>query len=738
MKKRKTLISAVLCATMVFSAGLSVGCKKEGETGGSSPKEERAVVLENFETDDYVFYVNREETQLSYEGGFIASENAKEYLPDGRALEIDIRKFISESWAGYAEDTGLCAITTFDMHSAPKNNGDWGFEWKYLSQLSVDAYNPNEFPVRISIYNLTRNGYPINFGTATLEAGEAGSVVANVNRYYMQNEFADKISYVLVAVNYDKTVKANGDLYYPEAKIYLDNLTAKVNENPVTAENGAAIIGKTFASENEILNFDDAGDINYIRETGGNYVKDADNEWSTRYWYCGTGSSYYYNSNPRYVYSGNKGSVEWRITPVLQPNMVTVAYDWNTRFSYTDGERLTGLTLEGDYLNYLNFARLQGGNVKIRMDVYNAASYDKDVFFGIHDTRGVATEIKTEFPYMYGNKGMTDNCFRLKAGEWNTVEISDFSHLDLSQGLARLRIMTTLSDVDEEISIYLNNLRFVEGEDERIVADSVNTADALAVRAPKIYTSYNYKVVKTGEEVKMPETTFSEEVTAKYMLDGEEVSAGHTFTPTQTGTKTLKITACNAAGKTSVKTVTYTVTDKAADLYKLYALDDINGLEYHAGKSAMGLNNLRLKYVNTDALQEDVFGNVITPIDGETSYTYITNYKTNGRIVLTNPLYRNIDEKFESLYFWFYNGGEASVTVSFNNYSVTVAPGSGWNKIVIDDFTQITSLGKAANSTSVIDASDMVGSYIKINSSLPYEKYAVSAIYGTPKGGTEV
>ena len=108
-------------------------------------------------------------------------------------------------------------------------------------------------------------------------------------------------------------------------------------------------------------------------------------------------------------------------------------------------------------------------------------------------------------------------------------------------------------------------------------------------------------------------------------------------------------------------------TDKAADLYKLYALDDINGLEYHAGKSAMGLNNLRLKYVNTDALQEDVFGNVITPIDGETSYTYITNYKTNGRIVLTNPLYRNIDETFESLYFWFYNGGEASVTVSFNN-----------------------------------------------------------------------
>lgn len=126
MKKRKTLISAVLCATMVFSAGLSVGCKKEGETGGSSPKEERAVVLENFETDDYVFYVNREETQLSYEGGFIASENAKEYLPDGRALEIDIRKFISESWAGYAEDTGLCAITTFDMHSAPKTTAIGG------------------------------------------------------------------------------------------------------------------------------------------------------------------------------------------------------------------------------------------------------------------------------------------------------------------------------------------------------------------------------------------------------------------------------------------------------------------------------------------------------------------------------------------------------------------------------------------------------------------------------------
>lgn len=81
---------------------------------------------------------------------------------------------------------------------------------------------------------------------------------------------------------------------------------------------------------------------------------------------------------------------------VLQVNMTAANYDWDTRFSYDDSNRLTGLTLEGAYLDCLNFARVKDGNVKIRLDIYNGAPYDKEIFFGIHDMRGVATEVKTE------------------------------------------------------------------------------------------------------------------------------------------------------------------------------------------------------------------------------------------------------------------------------------------------------------------------------------------------------
>lgn len=742
--KRRLFVSLTLCACIACSF-LTAACgrKDNPEPEPETPKAARQVVLEDFETDDYMFYVNKEETQISYEGGFIANKAASEHLTDGRSLEIAIRKYVSESWAGYAEDTGLCAITDFDVFSTPKNNGNWGFEWKYLTELSLDAYNPNEFPVRISIYNLTRNGFPINFGTTTLESGETAKVTANVNRYYMQNEFNDKISHILVAINYDKVVKDNGELYYPEAKVYLDNLVATVNENDVKKKDGSFAIDKKFASDNEILNFDDAGDLSYVRETGGNYVKDADNEWITTYWYCGTGSSYYYNSDPKYVYDGNKGSAEWRVTPVLQVNMTGSNYDWNTRFSFDDSHRLTGLTLEGAYLDYLNFARVKGDNVKIRLDIYNGAPYDKEIFFGIHDTRGVATEVKTEFPFMYGTSAMTDKCYRLKAGEWNTVEIDDFSHLDLAEGLARLRVMTTLADVTEEFSFYLNNLRFVEGDDVRTVAETVN-APEIEIRAPKIYTSENFAVVGTGETRALPEVKFSQDgVTAKYYLDGEEIAADSTVPTDTAGIKTLVIKATNGAGKTSAKTVKYYVTEKETDLNKLYALDNAAGLEFHAGKAAMGLNGLRLTLVDGSDeanLKKDVFGNVIRPIDGENSYVFFTNYTTLGRFVLTNPLFRDIDKKFDSLYFWFYNGGEATVTVSFNNHAVEVKPKTGWQKIEITDFEEITSLGKAANVTAMIDAGDMVGSFIKINTSMPFEKYAISAIYGTPKpveGGIE-
>lgn len=127
--KRRLFVSLTLCACIACSF-LTAACgrKDNPEPEPETPKAARQVVLEDFETDDYMFYVNKEETQISYEGGLIANKAASEHLTDGRSLEIAIRKYVSESWAGYAEDTGLCAITDFDVFSTPKNNGKWGFE----------------------------------------------------------------------------------------------------------------------------------------------------------------------------------------------------------------------------------------------------------------------------------------------------------------------------------------------------------------------------------------------------------------------------------------------------------------------------------------------------------------------------------------------------------------------------------------------------------------------------------
>ena len=280
-------------------------------------------------------------------------------------------------------------------------------------------------------------------------------------------------------------------------------------------------------------------------------------------------------------------------------------------------------------------------------------------------------------------------------------------------------------------------------------------ADTLA---PDILPAYEYKIVKTGTEVVLPEVKFSETVTAVYTLDGTEVSAGHTFTPTEAGRSVLKIKATDAAGNTATESVVYNITDNDNDLDIVYAFDRADGLAAHAGVAGQGINHMSMKL---RSLQEgEVTASGIPAIkDGETvvsrSFTECQfSSATNARLVLTNPLYTRWDEQFSQLYFYFYNAGKKGVEIRFNNYLTTVGVGGGWTKVVIapktvqgdnpataeteesyivTDYTLISSNGQSTALEGMIDLEDCVGSFFRFDTYLPYQHFAISSVYGVRK-----
>lgn len=755
-------LAAVCLASMTACGDGNGNAKKENIVTSNG---EKTYVLADYETFDDMYDTYDATTWMTFEGSYNRTTNSDEVISGNGSLKLHIEKFITSNWNAYEEDTGLMAGFSYNVFSTVKNGGNWGFDFKNLSKIAIDVYNPNDFDVRLSMFTLSNLDYPRNYGTATVAAGQTRTVYANVNRYFMQNEVTDRVSYIMFTVNYDKVLKENGELYYPVADLYFDNITATVDNAKLTSEDGETFIDKKLSSSTEILNFEDAGDIRYVLETGGNYVKELDNQWVTKSNHVGTGSAYYYNTDSAFTKGDRQGSLEWRVTPVLQKKYTGIAYGYNVKQNYTYNDLLTGITVVSDYLNYYNFADLQDGKKKICVDVYNAAPYDKEVFFGIHDKTGVAMEVKKESPYLYGADGMCDKLYRLPAGEWTTLELTDFSHLDLSAGLARLRLMTSLMDVYEEISLYVNDLRIeyldgTESEDYGFTYTAPTSADQTA---PKIWTSYGYKIVKVGEAFTLPTASFSEKVTATYQIGETPVQAGATYTPTETGVVTLKITATDAAGNVSVKNVKITVTDNDFNLNKLYALDTAEGLVAHAGTTGVGLNELRLKLI-TDAANnpvKDAYGKTIPALfDSENgnspinSFITIENKTTCGRMMLNNALYLNPQDTFEKLYFYFYydtvgysTGTDNTIELNFNGYVVKLQPKAGWQKVeispkevtvdgvtkMVTDYSAISALGHTTTFNEVIDLNDMIGSFLTITTKSAYEKMAMSAIYGVRK-----
>ncbi len=475
MKKKWLGATALSLAAVTLAAGLGVF---NAQTNAAEAPKERTVAIADFELFDHIFNISDSYGNVTVEGYITQSKADDPNNIDGRSLEVYSEGTVAEFWAAYHRWSGFPAAFSYDVMTSTITEGDYGFNWKHLAGLSIDVNNVNPFALQVSMFMMSENGFPYNYGTMKVEAESKATLTTPVNRYFMQHEFNDTVRYIVVLVDYDTQVYSEadleglrregfieeGDLYMPPMKVYFDNLKAQVNENDIFDKNGAVIVNKKFESASEILNFNQSADLQFVRETGHNYVKEADNEWNTRNWWFGTGSALYYNTNEKYVHEGNVGSLEWRINPTTQGKFTESGFFYNPLQSCAFGDLMTGFTVVGEYLNYFNFSKLKEGNVKICVDVYNACGYDKEVAFGIHDYGGVSNEEKYEFPYSYGTRGMTDVWQRLPAGEWTTLEITDFSHLDLSQGIARLRLNTSLLDVTRPVKFYVNNLRIEYAE----------------------------------------------------------------------------------------------------------------------------------------------------------------------------------------------------------------------------------------------------------------------------------
>ena len=675
----KKIISTVMTVA-VASACLSAFAACGGTNTEEKPEKPqvRREVLADFEAFDDIYNMMTNYSNISFSGSYTLStlSDRKEKVKpiDGNSsFEWRIDGALGENWLGYDKTSGTPARIFYNIFDNTKNDGNWGFDWKYLCGTSVDIYNDNDFEIRVSMYNLFYGGFPYNYGSITVPAKSTKTLHVNVNRYFMQKENTRELSVFSFGVDYDKQVLSDGTLYFPQAYVYFDNLTAEILEEDVYDQNGNAIIEKQFSSANEILNFSDEGDLTFMREIGHQYAKESDNVWFTEAWHEGTGSSFHYNTDKSFVAEGNVGSLEWRINPTFQTKFNSEAYRYLTDKNYMEPNALTGITVCGDYLNYINLAYLKDKNAKITVDVFNAGDFDKEVAFGIHDNSGISKKVQTDYPYDYGALYSTDKWYKLKKGEWTTLELDDFSMLDVSNGLARLQLVTSLLDVSEELSFYVNNLRIDYGT-----------------------------TAKSGESAQAEERTDAESTVSK----------------------------------------------------KVYAFDEKMGLVAHMGHSFV--NELEVQLVDFDS-QKDLNGNSVAvseemAAEGVTSGIRLKSYRTLGRAVLTDSETLNWDKNYETLYFWFYNAGYSSVTVTFNNWSVTIPAGRGWQKVIIGaksvrlengetktvtDYSLISSLSKSTVLNGMIDLEDCVGSFLMFKTNQYYEEFYMSAIYGEPFEGEQ-
>lgn len=318
-----------------------------------------------------------------------------------------------------------------------------------VKRISVDCYNANDFDITFSGSLFTSETYTFANGSVTVKPGTWGTLTMYINEF-IADDYLTSVARMNLTVNYahqvmeEKTEVANvGQLYFPQAVVYLDNMYA-------VADSAKPAVNKNFEDENEVLYFNDIGDMKYVNT----FLCNNEQDWLEKNIRIGQGVSASFNTNPCFT-NGKSGSLQVHFEPIHNTRR-----DGKTNFTYA--QYLAGVEFVG-VVDNLDFLPMQTEGMKIAVDVYNDFNYDKEVFFGMDDNVNKFNYVtENEYPYEIGCQFPLYNMYKLKAKTWTTIYFDRAEALDLSRGVARIKFASSKLDVNQEGSFYLNNLRLVK------------------------------------------------------------------------------------------------------------------------------------------------------------------------------------------------------------------------------------------------------------------------------------
>ncbi len=445
--KKKIWVLLLLLMTMLCSCGR----EKKEETSGLELRQ-----IAGFDTmgDLYNFWLDCDSKGTI---GSTALNHDKTYISQGEgSLKWEMEGVTSITWNGESYDTGSPMCANYKIC----NNTEEEFtDMRNVRYISIDCYNANEFEITVGSCIVSYIGdtyFSFDDAAITIPPGEWGTLRVSLNRY--DTERYSLVTHIPFTVNYafkvaeEKTELVDmGELYYPKATVYLDNIYA-------VQDNGAEKEEKAFADENELLSFDTILDMQYA----STYMANGELSWNERNMKIGTGVSAEYNTDPTYT-NGRNGSLMLRID-----SMNNTCNNWIRQYMYDSAyeELWLGVEFKG-FLDQVDFLPLATGKARIAIDVYNGFGYDKEVYFGCDDVVNGHNYFHRETEeYASENEMPLSTVYKLEQGKWTTIYFEENEELDLSQGLARIRLATSRTDVFDTGCLYMNNLRLVkEGEE---------------------------------------------------------------------------------------------------------------------------------------------------------------------------------------------------------------------------------------------------------------------------------
>lgn len=312
-------------------------------------------------------------------------------------------------------------------------------DMRKVRYLSVDCYNANAFDVTFGGWITSRIGngyYAFGYDAVTVQPGKWGTLRmflngADADRYKLVTQIPITVSYSYRVAEAETELLEIGDLYYPEATVYLDNLHAVVDVGDEKAAEETDSHLYLDESRGSLLSFDCITDMQYTAA----YIAGGDLSWNEREIKFGTGVSLKYNTDPAYN-NGKKGSLAMRLDPVNND-----CDNWFRQYTHdsTYDQLHVGVEFIGIFSD-ADLERLQADGYEVTLDVYNGFDYDKEVYFGW--------------------KGGEDSAaYKLEKGTWTTISLRGTGMPDPGQGDARLRLAASRVDVFETGYFYINNLR---------------------------------------------------------------------------------------------------------------------------------------------------------------------------------------------------------------------------------------------------------------------------------------